>query len=155
MVGVAHVLLTRLTSKEDMPMPVSPLALDLAELAAALRRRDWRAADVTEAALQRITAVDTALHAFCTVDVDGARAAAEAIDQRLAAGDPVGPLAGVPVAVKDLICTRGLRTTFGSRLYTDHVPEEDDVVVERLKAAGAVVIGKTNTSEFGYGSGRP
>ena len=133
-------------------MPVSLLSLDLAELAAALRRRDWRAADVTEAALQRIAAVDAQLHAFCTVDADAARAEAEAIDKRFAAGDPVGPLAGVPVAIKDLICTRGLRTTFGSRLYADHVPDEDDVVVERLKAAGAVVIGKTNTSEFGYGA---
>ena len=58
----------------------------------------------------------------------------------------------MPVAVKDLICTAGLRTTFGSRLYADHVPEEDDVVVERLRGAGAVIVGKTNTSEFGYGA---
>ena len=81
------------------------------------------------------------------------RAQAEAHRRALGrAARPVGPLAGVPVAVKDLICTRGLRTTFGSRLYADHVPEEDDVVVERLRAAGAVIIGKTNTSEFGYGA---
>lgn len=74
------------------------------------------------------------------------------IDRLIETGKTVGPLAGVPVAVKDLICTKGLRTTFGSQLYTDFVPEEDDIVVERLKAAGAIIIGKTNTSEFGYGA---
>ncbi|MFL6660684.1 MAG: amidase, partial [Rhizobacter sp.] len=130
----------------------SPLALGLAELAAAIRRREWRATEVVDHALRRIAAVDGGLHAFCTLDADAARAAAQAVDERLGAGHAVGPLAGVPVAVKDLICTRGLRTTFGSRLYANHVPEEDDVVVERLKAAGAVVVGKTNTSEFGYGA---
>ena len=130
----------------------SPLALDLVALATAIRQRQWRATEVTDAVLKRIASVDTGLHAFCTIDGDAARAQAEAVDVRLAAGDAVGPLAGVPVAVKDLICTRGLRTTFGSRLYADHVPEEDDVVVERLRAAGAVIIGKTNSSEFGYGA---
>jgi aspartyl-tRNA(Asn)/glutamyl-tRNA(Gln) amidotransferase subunit A len=130
----------------------SPLALDLGELAAAIRARRWRAAEVLDAALERIGRVDAGLHAFCTVDAEGARAQAEAVDARLAAGDDVGPLAGVPVAIKDLICTRGLRTTFGSRLYAEHLPEEDDVVVERLRGAGAVIVGKTNTSEFGYGA---
>ena len=81
-----------------------------------------------------------------------ALAEADAIDRRLANGEAVGPLAGVPVAIKDLISTRGIRTTFGSPLYRDNVPDEDDVVVERLRAAGAIVVGKTNTSEFGYGA---
>ena len=130
----------------------SPLALDLGDLAAAVRSRRWSAAAVTEAALERIAQLDAGLHAFCTLDADAARVQAARIDARLAAGEDCGPLAGVPVAVKDLICTAGLRTTFGSRLYADHVPEEDDVVVERLRDAGAVVIGKTNTSEFGYGA---
>ena len=130
----------------------SPLALDLGDLAAGVRARRWSAAAVTEAALQRIAPLDAGLHAFCTLDADGARAQAARIDARLAAGEDCGPLAGVPVAVKDLICTAGLRTTFGSRLYADHVPEEDDVVVERLRCAGAVILGKTNTSEFGYGA---
>ena len=130
----------------------SPLALDLGALAAAIRARRWSAAAVTEAALERIALLDAGLHAFCTLDADGARAQAARIDVRLAAGEDCGPLAGVPVAVKDLICTAGLRTTFGSRLYADHVPEEDDVVVERLRCAGAIVLGKTNTSEFGYGA---
>ena len=71
------------------------------------------------------------------------------------AAEPVGPLAGVPVAIKDLIFTKGLRTTFGSRLYADFVPDDDDIVVERLRAAGAVIIGKTNAAEFGYSGVRP
>ena len=140
-----------------MPAPLksgvasSPLALDLTQLAAAIRRRELRAVDAVGAALRRIDALDPTLHAFCTL-ADDALAQAAAIDARLAQGDDPGPLTGVPVAIKDLICTRGLRTTFGSKLYASHVPEEDDVVVERLVGAGAVVIGKTNTSEFGYGA---
>ncbi len=130
----------------------SPLALDAAALAAAVRDRRWRCTEVAAASLSRIAALDGELHAFCTLDADGAMAQAEALDAQLAAGVTPGPLVGVPVAVKDLICTRGLRTTFGSRLYADFVPDEDDIVVERLRAAGAVVIGKTNTSEFGYGA---
>jgi aspartyl-tRNA(Asn)/glutamyl-tRNA(Gln) amidotransferase subunit A len=130
----------------------SPLSLDATALAAAVRERRWRCVDVVAASLERIAAVDATLHAFCTVSADTAMAEAEALDARLDAKSPVGALAGVPVAVKDLLCTRGLRTTFGSRLYADFVPDEDDVVVERLRAAGAVVIGKTNTSEFGYGA---
>jgi aspartyl-tRNA(Asn)/glutamyl-tRNA(Gln) amidotransferase subunit A len=132
--------------------PRSPLALGAEALAQALRDRRWRCVDVAAAALQRIALLDGELHAFCTLDADGALAQAAALDAQFAAGQPVGALAGVPVAVKDLICTRGLRSTFGSRLYADHVPDEDDVVVERLRAAGAVIIGKTNTSEFGYGA---
>jgi len=130
----------------------SPLALDAGALAQAVRERRWRCTEVVAAALQRIGAVDGSLHAFCTLDADAAMAQAEALDARLAAGERIGALGGVPVAIKDLICTKGLRSTFGSRLYADFVPEEDDVVVERLRDAGAVVLGKTNTSEFGYGA---
>jgi len=124
----------------------------IAPIAAAVRDGRVTAEAVLDTALARITALDGHLHAFCTLDEAGARAAARAVDERVAQGQPVGALAGVPVAVKDLISTRGLRTTFGSRLYADHVPDEDDVVVDRLRAAGAVIIGKTNTSEFGYGA---
>jgi aspartyl-tRNA(Asn)/glutamyl-tRNA(Gln) amidotransferase subunit A len=134
------------------PPSSSPLALDAGALAQAIRDRRWRCVDVTAAALERIDALDAELHAFCTLAADAALAQAEALDARLAAGEPIGPLGGVPVAIKDLICTRGLRSTFGSRLYADFVPDEDDVVVERLRDAGAVALGKTNTSEFGYGA---
>ena len=132
--------------------PDSPLALDATTLAAAVRGRRWSCVEVARASLARIAQLDGTLSAFCTLDALAALAQAEALDARLAANEPVGPLAGVPLAVKDLISTRGLRTSFGSKLYADFVPDEDDIVVERLKAAGAVVIGKTNTSEFGYGA---
>jgi aspartyl-tRNA(Asn)/glutamyl-tRNA(Gln) amidotransferase subunit A len=124
----------------------------IAPIAAAVACGRVTAEAVLEDALARIDTLDARLHAFCTLDAAGARAAARAVDARVARGEPAGALAGVPVAIKDLISTRGLRTTFGSRLYANHVPEEDDVVVERLRAAGAVVVGKTNTSEFGYGA---
>jgi aspartyl-tRNA(Asn)/glutamyl-tRNA(Gln) amidotransferase subunit A len=124
----------------------------IAPIAAAVAAGRVAAEAVLDQALRRIDAHDGRLHAFCTLDEAGAREAARAIDARVARGESAGVLAGVPVAIKDLISTRGLRTTFGSRLYADHVPEEDDVVVERLRAAGAVIVGKTNTSEFGYGA---
>jgi len=124
---------------------------DAASLARHIRERDVSAREVVTAALARIETVDGAIAAFCLVAPEAALADADAIDRRLAAGELLGPLAGVPVAIKDLIATRGLRTTFGSPLYRDNVPQEDDIVVERLRAAGAIVIGKTNTSEFGYG----
>lgn len=125
---------------------------DLVGLSHAIRTGVVTATQAVDATLASIAALDPTLHAFCTLDAERARQAAVSVDNRLAAGDPVGPMAGVPVAIKDLVCTKGLRTTFGSRLYANHLPDEDDVVVERLKAAGAIVIGKTNTSEFGYGA---
>ena len=70
--------------------------------------------------------------------------------RRIAAGERVGPLAGVPVGIKDLVATKGIRTAMGSKAYEDFVPDEDDIVVERLKAADAIIIGKTNVPEFGY-----
>ena len=126
--------------------------LTLTELAEAIRNGSTSACLAVDSCLAGIRAVDAELNAFCTLAADEARLAAAAVDQRLARGETVGPLAGVPVAIKDLVCTKGLRTTFGSRLYAEHVPDEDDVVVERLRAAGAIIIGKTNTSEFGYGA---
>jgi len=136
----------------EQAAPNSSAAGTLALLVRAVRAGSVSASSLVEKALHQIATLDSALNAFCTVTADQARADALDIDRRLAAGEDVGPLVGVPVAIKDLVCTRGVRTTFGSRLYADHVPAEDDVVVERLKAAGAIVIGKTNTSEFGYGA---
>src|SRR5882672_6323875 len=97
----------------------------IAPLAGAVRARRITAEAVLDDTLGRIAALDGQLHAFCTLDAAGARTAARAVDARIARGETVGPLAGVPVAVKDLVCTRGLRTTFGSRLYADHVPTDD------------------------------
>lgn len=106
--------------------------------------------DLVEEFLAHAARVEPEIHAFCTLDAEGARKAAADLDRRIAGGEDPGPLAGVPVGIKDLLCTGGLRTTFGSAAYRDHVPDEDDIAVERLRAAGAIVVGKTNTSEFGY-----
>src|SRR6202008_2504018 len=106
-----------------------------------------------KAVLGRIKTVNPALNAYCTVAADSALAAARrataALGRRSAT---LGPLHGVPVSIKDLTPTKGLRTTWGSKVYEHHVPEADGLVVERLKAAGAIVVGKTNTPEFGAGA---
>ena len=118
-------------------------------LAAAIGAHQLGAREVMQAVLARIETYNPTLNAICTLNHQ-ALAEAEAIDQRLAAGEPVRPLEGVPFVVKDNIFTKGLRTTFGSRLLEHDVPDEDSICVERLKAAGGVVIGKTNTPEFAH-----
>lgn len=105
--------------------------------------------ELTEAALRRIELLDPQLNAFITVDADGALGAARTADEAVARGDEVGPFHGVPVSVKDLELTRGLRTTLGSALWEDWVPDMDSAVVERVRSSGAVILGKTNTPEFG------
>lgn len=105
--------------------------------------------DLVDAALQRLEAADPELHAFCTPTPEVARRRAIDVEHQLRVGT-AGPLAGVPYAVKDLICTKGIRTTSGSFAYADFVPDTDDVCVERLDGAGAISLGKTNASEFGY-----
>ncbi|TPQ52881.1 glutamyl-tRNA amidotransferase, partial [Prosthecomicrobium hirschii] len=122
---------------------------DAVTLAARLAARTVSAEAVVTAALDRIARFDPALKAFVTVDREGAIAAARRLD---ASDRPVGPLHGLPVAVKDVTDTADLRTTRGSLLFADHVPAADDPVGARLKAAGAVVVGKTNTPEFGFGA---
>ena len=125
-------------------------AMDAVEIAARVKRRDLSPVEVTQAHLDRMEALDPHLHAFCTPAPELAIAAARAVESALQRNEPVGPLAGVPVGVKDLICTKDIRTVSGSVAYEDFIPDEDDVVVERLKAAGAVILGKTNVPEFGY-----
>lgn len=124
--------------------------MDAGRLAAAIRTKQLSAAEVTEAALARMEALEPHIHAFCTPTPEVARAAAARVDAAIAAGEDVGPLAGVPIGIKDLVATKGIRTVMGSAIYKDFVPDEDDVVVERLKQAGAVILGKTNVPEFGY-----
>lgn len=120
-------------------------------LAASVRAGDLTAAAVTEAALERIAAGNDALNAFVAVDADAARAAAASIDERIAAGEEVGPLAGIPIGVKDLEDAVGFRTTRGAAHLADTAPATaDSTEVARLKVAGAVVVGKTNTPEAGW-----
>jgi aspartyl-tRNA(Asn)/glutamyl-tRNA(Gln) amidotransferase subunit A len=120
-----------------------------AELAAAIASGEASAVEVTQAHLDRILDVDPRVHAFLHVDSDGALAAARAVDE---GQGPKGPLAGVPLALKDVIVTRGVPTTVGSRILEGWIPPYDATVTERLRAAGIVVLGKTNMDEFAMGS---
>ena len=108
------------------------------------------AREVCLAALGTMADIEPEVHAFATMTPDRALAAADAVDAAIARNEELGPLAGVPFSVKDLIFTAGVRTTMGSRLYRDFVPDQDDVVVARMAGAGAAMIGKTNTSELGF-----
>lgn len=122
-----------------------------AALADALVSRDLSSVEVTQAHLDRIAAVDTDVHAFLHVN-ESALAVAQAVDARRAAGDVLGPLAGVPIAIKDVLCTQDMPTTSGSRILEGWVPPYDATVVARLRQAGMVPLGKTNMDEFAMGS---
>src|SRR4249919_2852938 len=124
--------------------------MNAVSLADKIRKKQLSAVEVTEAVLARMEKLEPHLHAFCEPTPGVARAAAKAVDKKIAAGEQLGVLAGVPIGIKDLVATKGIRTAMGSPLYRDFVPEEDDIVVERLKAAGAIIIGKTNVPELGY-----
>ncbi|WP_062434483.1 amidase [Herbidospora daliensis] len=122
--------------------------LTASETSALLRAREISAAEVTQAHLDRIEAVNPQVNAIVTVTAERALDRARELD----AGEWQGPLHGLPVAHKDLVSTKGVRTTFGSALFADHVPTVDDLIVRRVRDAGGVMIGKTNTPEFGTGS---
>jgi aspartyl-tRNA(Asn)/glutamyl-tRNA(Gln) amidotransferase subunit A len=122
------------------------------ELTDAYRRGDLTPTAVAEAYLARIDALDGRVGAYLTVVRDQALAAARESELRWRAGAPLGPLDGAPVALKDVLCTRGVRTTCGSKMLESFVPPYDATVVERLRAAGAVILGKTNMDEFAMGS---
>ena len=125
---------------------------DAIGLAGLLRRREVSAREVITAHIGRIEAVDPVVNAIVTRTFESALAKAAAADEALARGRPVGLLHGLPVAHKDLADTAGVRTTYGSPLFADHVPERDALVVERMTHAGAISLGKTNVPEFGAGS---
>ncbi|MEV5001806.1 amidase [Nocardioides sp. LML1-1-1.1] len=122
------------------------------EQARAIREREISARELLELHLDRIAERNPELNAIVSLDEERARAGALAADEALASGRPVGPLHGLPFAFKDTHTVGGWRTTFGSTLFADHVPERDELLVERVRAAGAVTIGKTNVPEFAAGS---
>jgi aspartyl-tRNA(Asn)/glutamyl-tRNA(Gln) amidotransferase subunit A len=121
------------------------------EAAAALRTRALSSVELTSSALQRIERLDPKLNSFLTVTGDAALSQARQADDALATGRDLGPLHGIPIALKDLFLTRGERTTGGSKIYQHFVPDMDAAVVEKLAAAGAVMIGKLNMHELAYG----
>ncbi|MEU5695154.1 Asp-tRNA(Asn)/Glu-tRNA(Gln) amidotransferase subunit GatA [Actinosynnema sp. NPDC020468] len=123
-----------------------------AELAAKIASREVSAVEVAQAHLDRVEQVDKAVNAFLHVDTEGALAAARRVDRDLADGRPVGPLAGVPLALKDVLTTEGVPTTVGSKILEGWKPPYDATVTRRLKEAGVVILGKTNMDEFAMGS---
>ncbi|MDQ1617810.1 MAG: aspartyl-tRNA(Asn)/glutamyl-tRNA(Gln) amidotransferase subunit [Actinomycetota bacterium] len=126
--------------------------LTAAETARVIADGEVSAVEVTRAHLDRIGAVDDRVHAFLHVDEEGALAAALAVDERRAAGETLGPLAGVPLAMKDVVTTKGVPTTAGSRLLEGWVPPYDATVTRLVREAGIVILGKTNMDEFAMGS---
>src|SRR5438309_3511879 len=121
-----------------------------AELAALIAQRVVSPVEIVDIVLDRIEKTQPTLNAFITVCAEEARAAAKEAEAAVMRGDALGPLHGVPFAVKDLVNTAGLRTTFGSWALADNVPRADSPSVARLKAAGAILVGKTTTPEFGH-----
>jgi aspartyl-tRNA(Asn)/glutamyl-tRNA(Gln) amidotransferase subunit A len=125
-------------------------SLSAEELVSLLRTRALSSVEVTSAFLERIDSINPKLNAFCTVAHDLALDQARQADREVSSGASLGPLHGLPIAFKDLTPTKGVRTTRGSRLFEHAVPSEDAILVKRLRKAGAVLVGKTNTPEFGH-----
>ncbi|MFM8985847.1 MAG: amidase, partial [Planctomycetia bacterium] len=130
---------------------MQPLDLSAVDLVAAVHRGDVSAVQCAEAFLRRIEQVDGKVNAFLKVDRAGALARAADVDARRKAGRPLGPLAGLPVAVKDVLCTADLPTTCASKMLAGFRPPYDAEVVRRLRTADAVIVGKTNMDEFAMG----
>ncbi|MEU5421133.1 Asp-tRNA(Asn)/Glu-tRNA(Gln) amidotransferase subunit GatA [Streptomyces sp. NPDC001407] len=133
-------------------MTAELIKLTAAEIAAKIASGEVTAVQVTEAHLARIEAVDEKVNAFLHVDREGALAQARAVDEKRARGEKLGPLAGVPLALKDIFTTKGIPTTVGSKILEGWIPPYDATLTQRLKAADVVILGKTNMDEFAMGS---
>lgn len=121
------------------------------KLAGLIGSKELSPVEVVKTFLDRIGQINPIINAYCTVADDYAMKEAEKAERKVMSDLPLGPLHGVPVAIKDVTLTKGIRTTYGSRLYREYVPDVDSLVVERLKDAGAIILGKTNTPEFAAG----
>ncbi|MCP4544311.1 MAG: amidase [Chloroflexi bacterium] len=134
-------------------MPSSEICfMQATELARRIRTGELSAREVMEAHLTQIERINSSVNGIVTLLSERAMEQADMADEMLARGEEIGPLHGLPIAYKDLVPTKGIRTTQGSPIFKDFVPDQDDLIVERLKKAGAITIGKTNTPEFGAGS---
>ena len=132
-------------------MPDDDLAFTPAtELRPLIDSKQVSIVELTELFLRRIEALNPRLNAYLTVTAEGARADARAKEQALLRGETQGPLHGIPISIKDLEMTKGIRTTVGCAIFKDHVPDQDSVVVERVRNSGAIILGKTNTPECGF-----
>lgn len=132
-------------------MSADVLHWDLASLARAIKEKRISPVEVTRRLLERVDSINKKLNAYITVLPEEALAAASRAEKEIVAGTVRGPLHGVPVGLKDIIYTRGVRTTMGSEIFQNYVPDYDAAVVEKLKQAGAVIVGKLNTHQFAYG----
>ena len=138
---------------KDSCMPTPDICFMTAtDLARRIRAKELSAREVMEAHLAHIARLNPHVNAIVTLVPERAMDGARAADEALAQGTPIGPLHGLPIAHKDLFLTKGMRTTYGSRIYQDFVPDQDMLIVERVRNAGAITLGKTNTPEFGAGS---
>src|ERR1700733_13659182 len=150
--GIAAASLFPGSSLRAEPAASSVCFTSAVEMAKLIQTKKLSARDVLAEHLKQIDRVNPRVNAIVTLVAEMAIEAATRADEMQARGEMLGPLHGLPVAHKDLIDTRGIRTTFGSPLFKDNVPTADDIVVERMRRAGAIVVGKTNTPEFGSGS---
>ncbi|HBT43455.1 MAG TPA: amidase, partial [Rhodospirillaceae bacterium] len=129
-----------------------PCDLSAVDLRALIGAKKLSPVELVESCLKRIAAVNGTVNAFVALDEEGALARARDLEAEITQGRDPGPLAGLPVGIKDLVNVKGLRTTYGSLLFKDHVPDADDGQITRLRQAGAIILGKTNTPEFGSGA---
>jgi len=119
-------------------------------MAEKIRSQELTSQEITEVIIERIEDVNPKINAYCTTTFDIARKMAKLADEKVKKGEKIGLLNGIPTSVKDLMQTKGIRTTYGSKLYENFIPDEDDIAVQRLKEAGYVLLGKTNTPDFGH-----
>src|SRR5262245_46698419 len=140
------------SSSEGLRLNIEPSSLTLAGAARRLSAREITASELLEACLRRIVETEPRLHAFLSVSGAEARREAAAVAERFARDEPLSALDGIPIALKDVFLTRGVRTTAASRVLENFVPPYDATAVSHLRRAGAVLIGKTNCDEFAMGS---